>query len=270
MRPGQENRPSCLGIIILKLTIDKLSINLKYMKKSFIITISLVVALFLGIALVQAKSDNSNPSSDIERGVFVHYPHAQGLAKGAGATGDQVNDYKYNGIHWAIPAVSYKINPVNTQIPDTDVINATQLAFQEWVSHDNFNSTHIDFNYLGTTVTNTPVNPSTDGINTVSFESFGSSYPNAIAVTFYWYSRTTKTLVETDTVFNSDLPWATNGDSASYDLQNIATHEFGHWLLLGDLYSPRDWALTMYGYGYKGDTDHTLGTGDITGINKIY
>jgi hypothetical protein len=244
------------------------------MKKSFIITISLVAALFLGIALVQAKSDNPNPSSDIERGVFIHYPHAKGLAKGAGATGDQVNDFKYSGIHWlgTNPVIKYYINPADSQgLLQEQIENAIGLAFQEWVSNDNFNSTHIDFTYFGTTELNTPTNPSMDKYNTVSFESFGQNYSGAIAITFYWYYRGSKGLVETDTVFNSDLPWAVDGNQNSYDLQNIATHEFGHWLLLGDLYSPRDWALTMYGYGIFGETiKSTLGVGDISGINKIY
>ena len=244
------------------------------MKKSFIIAISLVAVLFLGIALVQARTDNPNPSSDVERGVFIHYPHAKGLAKGAGATGDQVNDYKYSGIHWpgTNPVIKYYINPADSQgLSQKQMENAVGLAFREWVSNDNFNSTHIDFTYSGLTDLNTLANPSMDKANTVSFEPLNSAYPNAIAVTFYWYYRGSKELVETDTVFNSDLPWAIDGNQSSYDLQNIATHEFGHWLVLGDLYSPRDWALTMYGYGYWGEIQKsTLGKGDISGINKIY
>ena len=243
------------------------------MKKALIITILSVAVFFLGIALVQAKPDNPNPASDIERGVLVHYPHAQGQAKGA-ATGEQVNDYKYSGIHWSgtNPVIKYYINPADGQgLSRGQVENAVGLAFREWVSEDNFNSTHIDFTYLGTTGLNTPANPNMDGANTVSFEPLSSAYPNAIAVTFYWYYRGSKALVETDTVFNSNLPWSVSGELQKYDLQNIATHEFGHWLVLGDLYSPRDWALTMYGYGYLEETQKsTLGKGDISGINKIY
>ncbi len=245
------------------------------MKKSLIITISLVVAFFLGVALVQAKPDNPNPASDVERGVFVHYPHAKGQARGgAGATGDQVNDFKYSGIHWpgAMPTIHYSVNPVNTQgLLDTEIKNVADAAFQEWMSHNPADSKYIRFIDDGTTDKETPANPSMDGSNTVSFEPLSSAYPNAIAVTFYWYYRGSKALVETDTVFNSDFPWSVNADPNKYDLQNIATHEFGHWLVLGDLYSLRDWALTMYGYGGLGETiKSTLGKGDTSGINKIY
>jgi hypothetical protein len=206
--------------------------------------------------------------------VFIHYPHAKGLAKGAGATGADVNDYKYSGVHWlgTMPVVNYKINPANNEgLSENDVITKVEASFREWMDHNNKDTKYITFIDKGQTNVETSANPNRDYINTVSFEPLSSAYPSAIAVTFYWYYRGTKALVETDTVFNSDLPWATNGDSASYDLQNIATHEFGHWLVLGDLYSPRDWALTMYGYGGLGETiKSTLGKGDISGINKIY
>ena len=244
------------------------------MKKSLIITILSVAVLFLGITLVQAKSDNPNPSGDVERGVFIHYPHAKGLAKGAGATGDQVNDYKYSGVHWlgAMPVVNYKINPANDEgLSENDVIAKVEASFQEWMDKNNKDRKYITFVDNGQTSAETTANPNMDGLNTVSFEPLSSVYPNAIAVTFYWYYRGSKELVEADTVFNSDFPWSVSNDSNSYDLQNIATHEFGHWLVLGDLYSLRDWALTMYGYGGLGETiKSTLGRGDISGINKIY
>ncbi len=244
------------------------------MKKPIIVFL-LMAGLFLGANLVQAKSNQTNPASDIERGVFVHYPHAKDQARGGGsATGDQVNDYKYNGIHWSgvTPTVNYEVNPANSLgLSESEIVNAVSTAFGEWMGNNPSDGKYIRFVDNGLTNLDTPTNPSMDGANTVSFEPLNSAYPNAIAVTFYWYSRGSKALLETDTVFNSDLPWSTSGDSTSYDLQNIATHEFGHWLVLGDLYSSRDSALTMYGYGGLGEIiKRDLGRGDITGINKIY
>jgi len=246
------------------------------MKKSIVIVGVLVVGLFLSTSLVQAQPKQTNPASDIERGVFVHYPHANnGQAKSGGTVfGDQVNDFKYSGVHWSgvAPIVNYKINPANNWgLSETEIIGAVEGAFQEWMNNNPADSRYIRFADNGLTDLNTPANPSRDAANTVSFEPLNSAYPNAIAVTFYWYNRGSKTLLESDTVFNSDLPWSTSGNLASYDLQNIATHEFGHWLVLGDLYTARDFALTMYGYGSLGETlKRDLGRGDITGINKIY
>ena len=53
------------------------------------------------------------------------------------------------------------------------------------------------------------------------------------------------------------------------DLQNIATHEFGHAAGLDDYYQCD--LETMYGYSYYGDIEkRDLYDGDIAGIQKLY
>ena len=80
---------------------------------------------------------------------------------------------------------------------------------------------------------------------------------------------------------NSADPWIVNtgitnpdiqtGLSTAYDVQNIMTHEAGHWLMLLDLYQWRTQKLTMYGYGALGELQkRTLGVGDELGIDQIY
>jgi predicted Zn-dependent protease len=55
------------------------------------------------------------------------------------------------------------------------------------------------------------------------------------------------------------------------DLQNIATHEFGHAVGLGDIYDTACSSVTMYGYSDYGDTvKRTLETPDITGLRTLY
>ena len=55
------------------------------------------------------------------------------------------------------------------------------------------------------------------------------------------------------------------------DVMDIMTHEFGHWCGLKDLYSDKDYWLTMYGYAGYGETyKRTLGLGDILGLQKVY
>jgi len=55
------------------------------------------------------------------------------------------------------------------------------------------------------------------------------------------------------------------------DLQNIATHELGHGVGLGDLYITACSEETMYGYSNYGETKkRTLNAGDIMGIQKLY
>ena len=81
-----------------------------------------------------------------------------------------------------------------------------------------------------------------------------------------------------DTAFNSRYPWRIFSGTAdcstttvdAYDLQNIATHEFGHWIGLDDLYDTADKDLTMYGFGAGGELKkRTLGEGDNNGANSV-
>jgi len=94
--------------------------------------------------------------------------------------------------------------------------------------------------------------------------------PGVIAVNYLWYSPRTKEIVESDVIFNTYYTWDVTGASGAMDLQNIATHEFGH-NGLDDLRPPKDWALTMYAYSSLGETiKQDLGVGDILGIQKLY
>jgi hypothetical protein len=104
---------------------------------------------------------------------------------------------------------------------------------------------------------------------------FGRVSGSAIAVTYTW--KWTDGLVESDTVFNRSLGWgnvADTGDGCNetqpyYDLQNIATHEFGH---IYGLDHPADGRFeTMYAYGYTGESlKRTPGQGDLAGLATIY
>jgi hypothetical protein len=104
---------------------------------------------------------------------------------------------------------------------------------------------------------------------------FGRTPGNAIAVTYTWRWSTGE--YESDTVFSSRVPWAIvseTGDGcneavAAYDVQDIATHEFGH--IYGLDHPGGDRFATMYGYGYTGETlKRTLATSDSLGIDTLY
>jgi hypothetical protein len=94
----------------------------------------------------------------------------------------------------------------------------------------------------------------------------------ATTYTWQWNDGT----VESDTVFDKGVTW-TNFDgigdgcyegAALYDVQNIATHEFGHSYGLDH---PNGRFETMYAYGFSGETlKRTLGAGDIAGIRARY
>ena len=129
------------------------------------------------------------------------------------------------------------------------------------------------FTYGGTS-TETVVTK--NGTNLVYFDTTPPDGGSYVAATYIWTSAFfPDRIVECDLVFNDrDYIW-TNGSVACtgswMDIWNVATHEFGHFLCLDDLYSGGDAAKTMYGYvGYCDLHARTLHSDDIAGIKAIY
>ena len=101
--------------------------------------------------------------------------------------------------------------------------------------------------------------------------------PGWLAQTILWFdSRRTNggyyyDLVECDTQVNLYYRWFIGSDPRGFDAQNVLTHEFGHWISLGDLYRPKWSELTMYGYISYGETKkRTLEKSDKDGILAVY
>lgn len=109
-----------------------------------------------------------------------------------------------------------------------------------------------------------------DNVNAILWKKMGRS---TVGATFVWFSRATGEVIEVDTVFNKRHPWAVFQNSpdcqtspVAYDLQSIATHEFGHWIGLEDLFDDEARDLTMYGFSAGGEIKkRTLGRGDMSG-----
>ncbi len=74
---------------------------------------------------------------------------------------------------------------------------------------------------------------------------------------------------EVDININTSYPWATNGDSKAYDVQNGITHELGHLLGLDE--ERNKTGSTMYFQLRLGETlKRTLDSDDIEGLKLIY
>jgi len=239
------------------------------MKKTLLIIFCLafVFAFFGTYTPVSAQKDQ------IKLKVFEHYPKSPGKPTPISyCTLTSSNPNHYDPADWHMPAegLNYSIN-FNTKpknLTDTQIQLAINNSFATW--------TEADSNQIFTPASPTLAkNPKYDSTNAILFKSIRSG---AIAITYVWYYLSTGELVETDTVFNSRYKWSVNdptsGDCAgtlgTYDLQNIGTHEFGHWIGLDDLYATADKDLTMYGYGDLQELKKdSLGSGDITGVNSI-
>jgi len=127
-----------------------------------------------------------------------------------------------------------------------------------------------DFTFVyGGTTTSTAFG-TRDGTNIVTFGEGLES--GTLAQNNVWYYTSTGYISDSDVKFNtSNYTWGTTGSESVYDVQNIATHEFGHSLALDDLYNSADSEKTMYGYGSKGETKKiSLDTDDINGIAYLY
>ena len=174
----------------------------------------------------------------------------------------------YSGGKWGPGNQGWSINN-NSQdgLADNQVATAFTNATAAW----NGAGACWDFRaYSGAITHNNITGPVQNFINQITFGSTGGS----VATTYNWYYRKDKTsIIETDLVFDDGWLWAYEGcgSTTAFDLQDVATHELGHWLCLGDLYGAGDVEKTMYGYVDYGWCDkRTLHQCDIDGIIKIY
>lgn len=169
------------------------------------------------------------------------------------------SDYKLLGFHWYAP-INCWINPNNRYgFSASAVVTVITASADTW---DAQTSAAI-FSYLGMTSRQAG---KYDGYNVVSW---GSYRAGVIAVTYIWYKGSQ--ILETDTRLNTYYRWSLSGEASKMDVQNIMTHEFGHWCGLNDLYNNADYWLTMYGYADYGETNkRNLGLGDILGLQAVY
>ena len=96
---------------------------------------------------------------------------------------------------------------------------------------------------------------------------------NIAETTVYPASSPPNTLLVANTVFNQNKSFTTALPPPvnTYIVQNVMTHEFGHWIFLADQYSSSCSEVTMYGTMDFAETKkQSLETPDKNGINYQY
>lgn len=218
----------------------------------------------------------------VEGYAIVHYKpnpsHKQN--HGSGDTTTTCYTYLSSGAKWKT-VEPWLVNPANLDALDqTVVFNLLVNGVAKWEDATDGNVTNgSGVNVLGsgstTAATLAADTASPDNQNEVYFADVSTS--GAIAVTIVWgifggppFQRQ---LVEWDQVYDDvDFDWSTQatGVAGKMDFDNIATHELGHSVGMGDLYNSCA-EETMYGYANFAETKkRDLNSGDITGIDKLY
>lgn len=164
--------------------------------------------------------------------------------------GTSAQAYSYGGHHWDYGNPAYVDFTIRSSIPYdwTASVSAGASAWNGQSSKFRFRAGYANHN-LGRLALSSKI----------------------IAQTYVREGWGSSRITDRDTDFNSTLPWSTNGSAGTYDVQSIAAHEFGHWLMLDDLYGSGDYWKTMYGVGTLGQTyQRTLEPDDVNGIRAIY
>lgn len=258
------------------------------MKVRILITIlvaSLIISV-LSVGVGAAKPDDPGKGNEspkvgrpekLEQIIFIH-PVASGKGKGkpdkppGKPPKDEEpptdNTYCEFWGGYLVGTAEYYINPNVSLVTGGDPCAAIKSAVEAWDSETTANL----FEYAGTTDKNWYKE---DEQNTISWVKFLPR--DAIAVAAMWFDQETGIIYEFDIVFNALHKWGIDpikedkDKIKAFDIQNIATHEFGHPVGLDDLYDSLYRELTMYGYSSKGETIKcSLEDGDILGVQALY
>ncbi|MDP8254906.1 MAG: hypothetical protein P9M14_04085 [Candidatus Alcyoniella australis] len=173
--------------------------------------------------------------------------------------------YEYEGYHWSLSNPTrqdYRYNENNPNISgEGGQINS---ASPTWSLFHSGAAWEISDN--GTTTVNDYTSNNTNEV----FFGYLDLKSGTLAMVMAWYNPQTGIIAECDMGINLQYSWSTGCAAGKYDVRTIALHEFGHFLLLGDIYDDSYDDHVMYGYGWPGECDHDLACGDRDGVQQIY
>jgi hypothetical protein len=192
---------------------------------------------------------------------FLRKAEAKTVATGAlttttTTTTTSTGCYVTDGTKWGVSSTTYKLNAT---VPPTWAASIDAAA-ATW------NSAGAAFKMTNSTF-------STNELSLVDLVAkYGSGYANTYAVATVWYNTTTRLISKAGIEIGTRWQWSTAGQANMADVQNIVTHEFGHWMRLLDIYSPSTCGeATMWGTSPLGETkQRTLDQADINGFISLY
>ncbi|MCX5801312.1 MAG: FG-GAP-like repeat-containing protein [Candidatus Eisenbacteria bacterium] len=169
--------------------------------------------------------------------------------------------------------VTYYINQNGASLCTGNEFNAVQRALTNW---ENVLTAYWAGCYGGVTDKDSGAYPEPvqkDGFNVVSWEDMGNAAPLTYGLAHWWWDAQNYNY-ECDITFNDNaaVPWsALRADSClrgKYDLESVATHEFGHWMSFGH---SCDTKATMYCFSDSNETHkRTLNECDVSAMHWRY
>jgi len=201
----------------------------------------------------------------------------KGKGGGGGSTTSSCYGFLAKDAKWK-SVEPWVVNPTNPYgITDSSILSILGNGIAKWEDATDGvvgNNTGVDILGAGS-ITSVPLVADTVSMDLQNEVYFDSLDAGTIGVTIVWgvfngppFARE---LREWDQVYNTFYQWSDNGSPLAMDFENIATHELGHSVGMGDLYDTACSEETMYGYGTEGETKKSdLNIGDITGINQLY
>ena len=154
--------------------------------------------------------------------------------------------------HWTTANIPWRLNTANQGSGKSTAISS---ALASWT---NVSSAPHNLTYAGTTTSGF----TTNGINTVLWANGNGCTGGCLAITALVLASGQR-ITETDVSFNNSYSWNTNG--TDYDVQAVATHEFGHCLGLHHTNVTSTPRPTMYAY-YFGTGGRSLESDDRSGL----
>lgn len=186
-------------------------------------------------------------------------------------------DGKLSGHSWGSRLFAWRYNPHGEK--GLGSVDSLQRAADTWTGSlvdacGNTDYSSLRTRYLGTTTVAPLLTGSggcarySSGANTVGWGTLPDAYL-AVTCTYSIGAKPSRS----DQMYNTNLSWNTGSDTAcsgeTYDLQGVATHEFGHTFGLGHARMRNDQVMKPF-VDPCDSTMRTLGQGDIRGITALY
>ncbi len=228
-------------------------------------------------------------NAGLEKKIYIHYakppcnndgvcdPGEKGNCSDCKAGSEEPTPTCYeisNGVAWKDLPQAYVVDPDNGNgLSQAFLENEFQASVQEWDSHTSANL------FSGYTIDHAATwdgypGDVPDGRNELLFGDYPEQGVIAIAVTWGYFNGPpwNRRIIEFDVLFDTDYAWGNaTVDANKMDVRNIATHEIGHGLGLGDIYDAACSDVTMYGYSGYGETKkRSPEPADIEGLQLLY